>query len=153
GDEKSRKKKSEPDVSSWLEEFQTAKGSIVDPYKVLRVPRTATKADIKQSYRKLSRKLHPDMVANRDILPGNCANLEEVREEWEKVKLSYEILTDKKMRQKYDRHATVADPGAALGRAAMTAVGWGLSSVWKVGEKAVKAGVSSAASVKGTKDQ
>ncbi len=71
GDEKSRKKKSEPDVSSWLEEFQTAKGSIVDPYKVLRVPRTATKADIKQSYRKLSRKLHPDMVANRDILPGN----------------------------------------------------------------------------------
>ena len=58
------------EVSFLLEEFKTAQGNYVDPYKILKVKRTATKMEIKQSYRKLSRKLHPDMVMQRDILPG-----------------------------------------------------------------------------------
>lgn len=77
------------------------------------------------------------------------ANLEEVREEWEKVKLSYEILTDKKMKQKYDRNSNVADPGAAIGRAAMSAVGWGLTSVWRMGQEAVKAGIAASTNENG----
>lgn len=68
---KKGKKKGEPEVSFLLEEFRTANGSQIDPYKILKLPRTATKMDIKQSYRKLSRKLHPDMVAQREILPGS----------------------------------------------------------------------------------
>jgi len=73
------------------------------------------------------------------------ANLDDVREEWEKVKLSYEILIDRKSRLKYDRNSVVADPGAAMGRAVGGAVGnavggilsWGVESVFKVvgGEK------------------
>ena len=53
-------------------------------------------------------------------------NLDDVREEWERIKLSYEILSDKKMRQKYDRHAMLADPRAAIGRAALAVVGKGI---------------------------
>lgn len=66
----------------------------------------------------------------------NSANLEEVREEWEKVKLSYEILQDRKTRMKYDRNSVVADPGAAVGRAVGSAVSgvfsWGVESVFKI---------------------
>jgi len=69
-------------------------------------------------------------------------NLEDVREEWERIKLSYEILSDKKMRQKYDRHAMLADPGAALGRAAFGAVGQGImglgQGIFSVGAFAAK---------------
>ena len=54
----------------FLADFKTADGSSVDPYKMLQVKRSATNAEIKQSYRRLSRKLHPDMVAQSDVLPG-----------------------------------------------------------------------------------
>lgn len=69
------------------------------------------------------------------------ANLDDVREEWEKVKLSYEILIDRKTRLKYDRNSVVADPGAAVGRAVGGAMGsvftWGVESVFRMvaGEK------------------
>jgi DnaJ-domain-containing protein 1 len=54
----------------FLSDFKTADGSSVDPYKMLQISRSATIAEIKQSYRRLSRKLHPDMVAQSDVLPG-----------------------------------------------------------------------------------
>jgi hypothetical protein len=135
------------EASRFLADFRRSNGEIIDPYKSLRVPRSATLDDIKTSYRKLSRKLHPDAVSKSRILPGNCSNLDEVREEWEKVKFSYEILSDPKARKSYDRNSSVAevleDPTGAVGRAvvsgAFTAVGMGFGAVWKVGELAVKA--------------
>jgi len=103
-------------------------------------------SDIKDSYRRLSRKLHPDMVAQSKILPGKCRNMDDVREEWEKVKFSYEILSDTKMRKNYDRNSSVAevldDPGGAVGRAViggtMTGLGMVFGSAWKLGEIATK---------------
>ena len=62
--------KTDEDVSRFLTDFRTADGTVVDPYKILQVSRTATTIEIKQSYRRLSRKLHPDMVAQMEILPG-----------------------------------------------------------------------------------
>ena len=56
-------------------------------------------------------------------------NLDDVREEWERIKLSYEILSDKKTRKRYDRHAMLANPGAAMGRAAFDAVGKGITGL------------------------
>jgi len=113
--------KTDGDVSRFLTDFRTADGNVVDPYKMLRVSRRATQTEIKQSYRRLSRKLHPDMVAQKEILPGRCSNLEEVREEWERMKFSYEILSDPLKRKKYDRNSSAAevleDPAAAMGRA------------------------------------
>uniref|UniRef100_A0A7R9W201 J domain-containing protein n=1 Tax=Pseudictyota dubia TaxID=2749911 RepID=A0A7R9W201_9STRA len=116
-----------------LSDFTTASGEIINPYRVLKVSRTAEKAQIKDAYRTLSRKYHPDgfMQRNDGILPGSCNNLEDVRDEWERIKLSYEILTSKKLRARYDRNSAVADPGAAMGRAAGQAALWGLAGVGK----------------------
>lgn len=107
-----------------LEEFRIHTGEVINPYKVLKVSRTAGPTDIKRSYRDLSKRYHPDGYRNRrnnDILPGKCNSLEEVRDHWERIKLSYEILRDPKRRKRYDRHETLADPGAALKRAAVDA--------------------------------
>ena len=52
-----------------------------------------------------------------------------MREEWERIKLSYEILSDQKTRRRYDRHAMIADPKAAMSRAAMDAMGKGVSGL------------------------
>lgn len=117
-----------------LADFTIASGEIINPYQVLKVPRTAERAQIKTAYRTLSRKYHPDgflQRKNNGILPGNCNSLEDVREEWEKIKLSYEILTSKQMRARYDRNSAIADPGAAIGRAAGQAALWGLAGVGK----------------------
>lgn len=76
----------------------------------------------------------------------HSTNLEDVRNEWEKVKFSYEILSDAQMRKNYDRNSSVAevlnDPGAAVGRAvvggAMSGLGLVLGGAWKIGEMAAK---------------
>jgi hypothetical protein len=54
----------------FLTDFRTADGELVDPYKLLNIKRSATKTEIKESYRRLSRKLHPDAVQQSNILPG-----------------------------------------------------------------------------------
>lgn len=73
---------------------------------------------------------------------GYSNNADEVREEWERIKLSYEILSDKKTRQRYDRHDMLADPQAAFGRAAVSAVGNGIiglgQGLFSVGSQALK---------------
>lgn len=115
-----------------LEEFKIHTGEVINPYKVLKVPRTAGPTDIKRSYRDLSKRYHPDGYRNRrnnDILPGKCNSWEEVRDHWERIKLSYEILRDPKRRKRYDRHETLADPGAAIKRAAVNAAIDGVKSV------------------------
>lgn len=55
-------RRTDEDVSRFLTDFRTADGTVVSPYKILQVSRSATIIEIKQSYRRLSRKLHPDMV-------------------------------------------------------------------------------------------
>ena len=62
--------KTDADVSRFLTDFRTADGKVVDPYRMLELDRGATSMEIKQSYYRLSRKLHPDRVAQMDILPG-----------------------------------------------------------------------------------
>jgi hypothetical protein len=131
-----------------LDDFRVAGGEVVNPYRVLNVSRNAQRADIKAAYRSLSRKYHPDGILQRNdgILPGRCNSMDDVREEWERIKLSYEILTDRKMRVRYDRNSALANPGAAVGRAALGTIGWGLSGVGKglveVGKMALNQGKS-----------
>lgn len=62
--------RTDADVSRYLADFIGPDGDLVDPYKLLGVRRTASPSDIKASYRRLSRKLHPDAVARSEILPG-----------------------------------------------------------------------------------
>lgn len=54
-----------------------------------------------------------------------------MRDEWERVKLAYEILSDKKLRLKFDRNSALNDPGAAVGRMALETIGWGVTGLAK----------------------
>ncbi len=65
-----------------------------DPYDVLGVTRQAGEAEIKKSFRRLARELHPDV--NRDD-PEAEAKFKEAAE-------AYEILSDADRRATYDRH-------------------------------------------------
>jgi DnaJ-class molecular chaperone len=65
-----------------------------------------------------------------------------VREEWERIQIAYNILIDNKMRKRYDRSEMIADPGAAMRRAAVGATLNGVSNIGKglfsLGQKAVE---------------
>lgn len=124
-------KSSARETSSLLNEFRIASGEIIDPYKVLKVARDASRDEIKAGYRNLSRMYHPDQIRFRKTLPGRCNNLEDVREEWERINLAYVILSDRRTRKRYDRNFVLADPGAALTDAAMGSLKWGVTSLAK----------------------
>lgn len=114
-----------------MDDFKTNSGEVVNPYKVLSLPRDAEKSQIKKSYYKLSKKYHPDRVRHSKIMPGKCDNLDQVEEEWERIQLSYQILTNTKLRTRYERNSFIDDPSAAISRAAFDFVGWGVKSVGK----------------------
>jgi len=63
-----------------------------DLYNVLGVSRQASQEDIKRSYRKLAKELHPDLN------PGN----EAISERFKKVSAAHAILSDPKKRASYD---------------------------------------------------
>jgi molecular chaperone DnaJ len=63
-----------------------------DYYKALGVPKTATAAEIKKSYRELARKWHPD--ANK----GST----QAEERFKEITEAYNVLSDEKQRKEYD---------------------------------------------------
>ena len=63
-----------------------------DYYQIMGVPRDATEAQIKQAYRKLARKYHPDVSKEKDAE----ARFKDVGE-------AYEVLKDPEKRAAYDR--------------------------------------------------
>ncbi|XP_038049217.1 dnaJ homolog subfamily B member 11-like [Patiria miniata] len=65
-----------------------------DFYKILGVPKTASKNEIKKAYRKLAMQYHPDKN------PGN----EEAEEKFKDLGAAYEVLSDDDKRKQYDRH-------------------------------------------------
>ena len=70
----------------------SAKDYQKDYYKALGVPKTATAAEIKKSYRELARKYHPD--ANK----GSA----EAEERFKDITEAYNVLSDDKQRKEYD---------------------------------------------------
>jgi len=64
-----------------------------DYYASLGVPRTATADEVKMAYRKLARKYHPDLN------PGD----KDAEQKFKDAQEAYEVLSDPKKRERYDR--------------------------------------------------
>jgi len=129
------------ETSFLMKPFSTASGEVVNPYKILNVSRRAERKEIKDAYRKLSKRYHPDIVRHSKVLPGKCNNHDDVEDEWERIQISYNILSEKKTRMQYNRHEVINDPVAAMQRAVLGAAAAGLFGIGKgvfhVGSKAL----------------
>ncbi|MET0637996.1 MAG: J domain-containing protein [Chitinophagaceae bacterium] len=66
----------------------------VDYYKILEVDKTATEAQIKKAYRKLARKLHPDLNPNDAT----------AHKKFQAINEANEVLSDPEKRKKYDAY-------------------------------------------------
>jgi molecular chaperone DnaJ len=86
-----------------------------DYYNILGVSREASEREIKQAYRKLARKYHPD------VNPGDKS----AEAKFKEINEAHEVLSDKNKRQKYDQYGeqwqhadqfrNAPEPGAAPG--------------------------------------
>ncbi len=75
--------------------LEIKKASRKDYYKILGVAKTANKKEIRKMYRKLAKKLHPDMVS--------AEKKAEAETKFKDVNEAYEVLYDDDKRGKYDR--------------------------------------------------
>ncbi len=66
----------------------------VDYYKILGVEKDASEEDIKKAYRKLARKLHPDLNPND----------KEANKKFQQVNEANEVLSDPEKRKKYEQY-------------------------------------------------
>ena len=65
-----------------------------DLYDVLGVPKGAGEKDVRQAYRRLARKHHPDLNPNDKAAEAR----------FKEIQHAYDVLSDKKTRELYDRH-------------------------------------------------
>ena len=78
---------------------------MADYYTLLEVPRSASAEEIKKAYRKFALKYHPDRNPNST----------EAEAKFKQISEAYDVLSDEKKRQVYDRYGEDALKGAHMG--------------------------------------
>ncbi len=86
---------------------------MADPYKTLGVSQGASADEIKKAYRKLAKKLHPD------VNPGN----KKVEAQFKEATAAYDLLSDAEKRRKFDA-GEIDDNGNPRGWGGAGARGW-----------------------------
>ena len=82
-----------------------------DYYKILEVSRDASSEEIQKAYRKLARKYHPDLHADK-----SDAEKEKAKQQFQRIQTAYDILNDPKKKEMYDRFGENFDmPGGGAG--------------------------------------
>jgi curved DNA-binding protein len=66
----------------------------IDYYKILELDKTASESDIKKAYRRLARKLHPDLNPND----------ESAKKKFQQINEAHEVLSDPEKRKQYDKY-------------------------------------------------
>lgn len=66
----------------------------IDYYKILELDKSASESDIKKAYRRLARKLHPDLNPND----------ENAKKKFQQINEAHEVLSDPEKRKKYDKY-------------------------------------------------
>lgn len=72
---------------------------VADPYKALGLSHDATQKQIKEAYKKLALKLHPDRLTRQNATETEIQN---ATTEFAKVSAAYSLLTDLKRKREYD---------------------------------------------------
>jgi curved DNA-binding protein CbpA len=65
---------------------------MIDPYEILGIARTASEKDIKDAFKKLARKCHPDLH------PGDKS----AEEKFKAISAANDLLKDKETRRRFD---------------------------------------------------
>src|SRR3954471_10639166 len=87
---------------------------MADPYKTLGVAQGASADEIKKAYRKLAKKLHPD------VNPGN----KKVETQFKEASAAYDLLSDAEKRRKFDA-GEIDENGSPRGWGGTGPRGWG----------------------------
>ena len=79
---------------------------MMDPYATLQVGRDASSDEIKRSYRKLAKELHPDLHPNNPVSARRFND----------ITAAYDVLGDDAKRRQYDNQLAAAEAAARAGR-------------------------------------
>eukprot|EP00834_Sanchytrium_tribonematis_P000175 NODE_4_length_77007_cov_1.156642.p15 type:complete len:461 gc:universal NODE_4_length_77007_cov_1.156642:20377-18995(-) len=89
---------------------QNRKKPTKDYYKILGVEPSASDKEIKSAYRKLARRMHPDLYVKQE---GDTK--ESIEKKMQEINEAYEVLKDKEKRRMFDQGVDPNDPHANAG--------------------------------------
>src|SRR6478735_5793044 len=92
--------------------------AFTDYYKILGIPKTASEEDVKKAYRKLARKLHPDLNPND----------KEANKKFQQINEANEVLSDPVKRKKYDQYGENWENAEQFEKARQSGAGGGRQS-------------------------